>query len=159
MPHPKRAKQSVKRRDDIMAEEKHIVWSDINLDLEDWRDSLTEIYGDASEDFLYEKMCESNEMNFYDERANLNIQLPREIIVIADLGLWNGRFSGYKTIKSGNIRDCLCPECDYSEWYVDKKRRFSVQSNSSRRNKSLSVPHLQKRRFGLSDRKFQRKTV
>ena len=88
-----------------MAEEKHIVWSDINLDLEDWRDSLTEIYGDASEDFLYEKMCESNEMNFYDERANLNIQLPREIIVIADLGLWNGRFSGYKTIKSGNIRD------------------------------------------------------
>lgn len=85
-----------------MAEEKHIVWSDINLDLEDWRDSLTEIYGDASEDFLYEKMCESNEMNFYDERANLNIQLPREIIVIADLGLWNGRFSGYKTIKSGN---------------------------------------------------------
>ena len=110
MPHPKRAKQSVKRRDDIMAEEKHIVWSDINLDLEDWRDSLTEIYGDASEDFLYEKMCESNEMNFYDERANLNIQLPREIIVIADLGLWNGRFSGYKTIKSGNIRDCLCPE-------------------------------------------------
>ena len=53
MPHPKRAKQSVKRRDDIMTEEKHIVWSDINLDLEDWRDSLTEIYGDASEDFLY----------------------------------------------------------------------------------------------------------
>ena len=47
-----------------MAEEKHIVWSDINLDLEDWRDSLTEIYGDESEDFLYEKMCESNEMNF-----------------------------------------------------------------------------------------------
>ena len=36
-----------------MAEEKYIVWSDINLDLEDWRDSLTEIYGDASEDFLY----------------------------------------------------------------------------------------------------------
>ena len=111
-----------------MAEEKHIVWSDINLDLEDWRDSLTEIYGDASEDFLYEKMCESNEMNFYDERANLNIQLPREIIVIADLGLWNGRFSGYKTIKSGNIRDCLCPECDYNEWYVDKKGDFRCRA-------------------------------
>ena len=111
-----------------MAEEKHIVWSDINLDLEDWRDSLTEIYGDASEDFLYEKMCESNEMNFYDERANLNIQLPREIIVIADLGLWNGRFSGYKTIKSGKA---VPYKHSKSEKYLRNDLSFTINEDLS----------------------------
>lgn len=107
-----------------MADDKHIVWSDIDLDIEDWRESLTEIYGDASEDFLYEMMYEGNAMNFYDERAKLDIQLPREIIIIADLGLWNGRHSGYKMIESGNIRDCLSSDCEYKEWYVDKKGDF-----------------------------------
>ena len=36
------------------------------------------------------------------------------------MGLWNGRFQGYKTIESGNIRDCLYSDTDYTEWYVDK---------------------------------------
>jgi hypothetical protein len=39
---------------------------------------------------------------------------------VADLGLWNGRRMGYKEIASGNIRDCLYSDTDYSTWYVDK---------------------------------------
>ena len=39
---------------------------------------------------------------------------------IGDLGLWNGRRSGYKMIDSGNIKDCLFSDTDYTEWYVDK---------------------------------------
>ena len=54
-----------------------------------------------------------------DERGNLNIQLDEDIIVIADIGRWNGRVSGYKMIESGNIKDCLSTECDMAEWYVD----------------------------------------
>ncbi|MGE4353904.1 MAG: hypothetical protein AB7D36_07465, partial [Oscillospiraceae bacterium] len=52
-------------------------------------------------------MHEINGEYLSDERMNLNIQLPRSIIIIADLGLLNGRFSAYKMIGSGNIRDCL----------------------------------------------------
>ena len=36
------------------------------------------------------------------------------------LGRWNGRVSGYKMIDSGNIKDCLYSDTDYTEWYVDK---------------------------------------
>ena len=40
--------------------------------------------------------------------------------MIGDLGLWYGRRSGYKEIESGNIRDCLYADTDYSTWYVDR---------------------------------------
>ena len=53
-------------------------------------------------------------------RVNLDIQLGGPILVIGDLGLWHGRRSGYKEIRSGNIRDCLYADTDYSTWYVDK---------------------------------------
>lgn len=103
-----------------MAQFKHIIWSDINLDLEDWRESLEEEYPLYSNDQLYEKMHEINAEYLSDERANLNIQLSRPILVIADLGLWNGRRSGYREITSGKISDCLYSDMDYNEWYIDK---------------------------------------
>ena len=43
----------------------------------------------------------------YYERVNLDIHLNENILIIADIGRWNGRFSGYKEISSGNIKDCL----------------------------------------------------
>ena len=99
---------------------RHIIWSDISLDLDDWRESLEELYPGYSDDELYDIMVKSNAENLYDERVNLNIQLSQPIIVIGDLGRWNGRVSGYKMIDSGNIKDCLYSDTDYNEWYVDK---------------------------------------
>ena len=78
----------------------------------------------AGEDELYRIMCETNAEYLSDERVNLNIQLSQPILVIADLGLWNGRRMGYKEIPSGNIRDCLSGGYDYTTWYVDKKGDF-----------------------------------
>ena len=49
-----------------------------------------------------------------------NIQLSRPILLIADIGRWDGRYPGYAEIKSGNIRDCLYSEMDDSTWYVDR---------------------------------------
>lgn len=77
-------------------------------------------YPGYSDDELYDIMVKSNAENLYDERVNLNIQLSQPIIVIGDLGRWNGRVSGYKMIDSGNIKDCLYSDTDYTEWYVDK---------------------------------------
>lgn len=103
-----------------MKETDHLIWSDYYLDLEDWRESLEEEYPGYSDDELYDKMVSSNNENLFDEQLNLNIQLSRPIIVIADLGRWNGRVSGYKEIMSGNIQDCLSSDTDYTTWYVDK---------------------------------------
>ena len=103
-----------------MKEDRHIIWSNYDLDYEDWRDDLEAEYPELTEDERIALMYEINGDYLDDERVNLNIQLSQPIIVIGDLGLWYGRRSGYKEIESGNIRDCLYADTDYSTWYVDK---------------------------------------
>lgn len=103
-----------------MKEKEHIIWSNYYLDYDDWKDDLEEQYPDLSEEERIFLMYEINNNYLSDERMNLNVQLDRPILVIADLGLWNGRRSGYKEIESGNIRDCLYADADYSTWYVDR---------------------------------------
>ena len=104
-----------------MNDSRHVIWTNYNLDFDDWKDDLEEYYPELSEAELYEKMYEVNNDYLDDERANLNIRLARPILVIADIGRWNGRFSGYAVIQSGNIRDCLYTDMDYATWYVDTK--------------------------------------
>ena len=103
-----------------MKEGRHIIWSNYDLDYEDWRDDLEAEYPELTEDQRIALMYEINGDYLDDERVNLNIQLSQPILVIGDLGLWYGRRSGYKEIESGNIRDCLYADTDYSTWYVDR---------------------------------------
>lgn len=107
--------------------DRHIIWSDVSLDPDDWRDGYkdfleaNELDGDPNnEDELYQWMVETNADYLDDERMNLNIQLSQPIIVVGDLGLWHGRVMGYRMIDSGNIKDCLFSDTDMTEWYVDK---------------------------------------
>ena len=90
-----------------MTEQKHLIWSNFDLDYEDWRTDLEEQYPELTEDERMMLMYDINNGYLDDERANLNIQLDQPILIIADLGLWTGRHMGYKEITSGNIRDCL----------------------------------------------------
>ena len=95
-----------------MTEQRHLIWSNYDLDYEDWRDDLEEDHPELTEDERMALMYEINNRYLDDERVNLNIQLDQPILVIADLGLWNGRRTGYQEISSGNIRDCLYSERD-----------------------------------------------
>ena len=59
---------------------KHIIWSNMNLDIEDWRDYYQEYleYNGFDErhnndDDLYKWMMETNDEYLADERCNLNI--------------------------------------------------------------------------------------
>lgn len=108
-----------------MKDGRHIIWSN-DIDYDDWREDLEEQYPDLTEAERIELMYELNSDYLDDERSNLDIQLSRPILVVGDLGLWNGRHMGYKEIPSGNIRDCLYSErdMDYSTWYVDKNGDF-----------------------------------
>lgn len=55
---------------------------------------------------------------FDDERGNLDsVDEGGGLIAIADVGRWNGRFSGYKEVK--NLADVLYSDCDYERVYVD----------------------------------------
>lgn len=102
------------------ANDRHIIWGDMSLNFEDWKDDLAEQYPELSEEELYQKMYELNAEYLSDERVNLDIQLSQPIIAIGDIGRWNGRVMGYKMIDSGNIKDCLYSDTDCTEWYVDK---------------------------------------
>jgi len=114
----------------VMDDRKHVIWSNFNLDIEDcWRDvyaECAEINGwdyDPDDDYaVYEYMVETISMYLDDERFNLDIEVSQPIIAIADLGLWNGRFSGYKELNGRNIKYCLdtFDSCEYHEWYVDE---------------------------------------
>ena len=103
-----------------MIEDRHIIWSNYDLDYEDWRDDLEAEYPDMSEQERISLMYEINDSYLDDERMNLNVQLPQPILMIADIGRWDGRYTGYGEIKSGNIRDCLYSSLDYATWYVDR---------------------------------------
>lgn len=107
---------------------RHIIWSNLHMDFGAWKDDLIQEYPTYSEDALYEKMVDINNEYLNDERMNLDIQLSRPIIVIADLGLWDGNRSAYKDINSGNIKDCLYSSTDMTEWYVDKNGDFKADA-------------------------------
>lgn len=54
------------------------------------------------------------------ERENLDISVPHPILVIADLGLWNGRRSAYRIIGR-NVRDIFTVTCgDAVEFWADQ---------------------------------------
>lgn len=113
-----------------MSCDKHIIWSNLNLDIEDgWREAyadcieINEWDEDPNDEYaIYQYMVETNGMYLDDERFNLDIDISQPIIAIADLGLWNGRVSGYKELNSSNLSDCLntFDSCEYHEWYVDE---------------------------------------
>lgn len=92
----------------------HLIWSNYDIDYEDWRDDLEAEHPDMTEDERISLMYDINNDYLDDERCNLDIQLSRPILIIGDLGRWNGRVMGYKEIKSGNIKDCLYSDTDYS---------------------------------------------
>lgn len=91
---------------------KHIIWSNIDINEDEW---LNE---DGSQ-MDYESIQDLLSLYIEDERANLDILLDNPILIVASLGLWNGRRSGYKIINSGNIKDILYSDTDYAEWYVE----------------------------------------
>ena len=53
-----------------------------------------------------------------DERQNLNVKTDGRILIIADLGLWNGRHRGYRILGT-KVSDILYEMADYIEWYGD----------------------------------------
>lgn len=105
-------------------------YEDLNLDKfkEDYKDFLEEEnLLDADEDELYELMYEFDRMDFDDLYTQCKTQLENGIVVIADIGRWNGRASGYKVVRSGNVQDILHSDCDYAKWYVDKYKNLRFE--------------------------------
>ena len=105
---------------------KRIIWSNIDMDPEDWRydyeeaAEINEWDEDTSDDDnLWKYMMETNQMYLDDERMNLRKNLDGRILVIADLGLWDGRKQGYKIIGNKLSNILYDEHAEYIEWYSD----------------------------------------
>jgi hypothetical protein len=103
-----------------MEKVKHLIWSS-DVDYEDWRDDMESEYPDLTDEERENLAYELNNEYLDDERCNLNIPLSRPILVIGDLGRWNGRVTGYKELRSKNIKDCLYSDDNYNTWFVDER--------------------------------------
>lgn len=101
----------------------YVIWSAFpNFD--DWKDGILCEEPELTEDQAYERMLEVNGEYLDDERANLGgIRYNEPILVIALLGLWNGKCEGYAQVRSGKVADCLYSRYD-PEWYVTSDGEF-----------------------------------
>lgn len=106
---------------------KRIIWSNIDVDFDEWKKDLIEYqkenkYDDAEnvlDSEVHSFISESLENALEDERHNLNIKTEGRILVIADIGRWNGRVPGYK-ILGRNVSDILWDnDADHIEWFSD----------------------------------------
>ena len=98
---------------------KHIIWSNRDLNIEDWKDFLEEEHPEVDDEYeQYELVANLNAQYLDDEYANLNKPTDGRILVIADLGLWHGRRQGYK-ILNRNVNNIFSTGEDYTEWYSD----------------------------------------
>lgn len=106
----------------VTGDTRHLIWSYWSAWDDKWKKEVEQEHPELSESEIYELMHDDNNLNLEADRENLDIQFSQPIILIADIGRWNGRFKGYKMIDSGNIKDCLCSyEEGVAEWYVDDK--------------------------------------
>ena len=113
---------------------KNTIWQNYSLDYEDWRVDLEAYYPDedgCDDTWREQYMWHLNECYLEDEIANLDIKTDDgDIIILADIGLWNGRRSGYR-ILNRYVSSCLQFEkdCEYAEWYMEDDDLKSRQSH------------------------------
>ena len=109
--------------------QKHTIWSNLNLNIDDWRDGYKEWLeindiddrDPDDENDIRDWMYETNAEYLMDEELNLDKETDGRILVIADLGLWNGRKQGYKILPYRNLKYILEYRYDYAEFYGDGK--------------------------------------
>lgn len=97
---------------------KHMIWSNDVDDIKAIAGELRSDNPDLTEDDAWSDAIDLNGDYLSDELANLKVEVG-DILVIADLGLWNGRTKAHKTIRKylSNAYDVTCGDC--ITWYVE----------------------------------------
>lgn len=105
-----------------------------DISSEDFKEMLRDSV--ASEDvssMSYDELCSRMSEYLDDEHervcADLNVQFNMPILVIADLGLWNGRRRGSALVRSGRLSDCFYSNCDCATWYVDGRKNLRCDAS------------------------------
>jgi len=93
---------------------------DTNMIVEDYC-NCNDIDINNLSDFAKDNIINNDIESWYDaEKLNLDIQLDDDVLAIADLGLWNGRTSGYKLLGN-NLNEILNVNGDVIEIYAENR--------------------------------------
>lgn len=97
------------------------IWNS-NVNLDDYEDYIQEEHPEAmwDDDFKRELIEDLNLTYLDDEKCNLNKPLENKIIIIADLGFWDGRRLGYKIVNSNLNAIFDIGEWEQVHWYYDR---------------------------------------
>ena len=114
-------------------DKKFVIWQDVALmELEDQQSWLADIMAEnpeLSESEAWEYMYEDNNVYFDDEKMNLEgVDLPENIIAIADIGTWRGRRSGYKELGD-DLTEIFTLAQGYAAWYVDQYGNVKLEDH------------------------------
>lgn len=109
---------------------KHAVWmsygmlsiKDLEAEEQAAKEFLSEEYPEIeqTQEAITDEIYDNIDRWYDNERCNLNKELEGSILAIANMGLWNGRRTGYK-ILSNNLKEVLTSSigCDEKEVYFD----------------------------------------
>lgn len=94
------------------------------FDFDKVKNTLAEEWGDKPENIsdedVWEYIYNDIEYRIDEGLRDLNVDTEGEIIAIANMGLWNGRRSGYKILDKNNLKEILyCGSEDYNHLYYD----------------------------------------
>ena len=90
---------------------------------------------DITDSDIQEEIYQDIDFSFDAEKCNLNKELNGRILVIADIGLWDGRRTGYK-ILGNNLNEILTTGigCDEKEIYCDAYNVYAQGYHHDGRN-------------------------
>ena len=105
--------------------EKKIIWTS-EIDVDAWREDIKEWYPSEYEDeeltdeYVYEMATRENNDTLSDViEYEFNKDIGKPIVIIANLGLWNGRRRAWKLLNSTNLKDIFSFCEDRPTWYVE----------------------------------------
>ena len=98
---------------------KNMIWSNNPYVMGGYVDDLMAEDPTMDNDLAWATANSVSEDDLYSAKLDLSIPLG-DLIVIADLGLWNGRKKAYKVIPNATLADAITvAEGDYIDWYVE----------------------------------------
>ena len=90
---------------------KYVIWNSDAVDEEFVKSERAELefeYPDQTDDMWWELAEETNQDYLGNEQMNLSgIEFPKEIIIFAELGLWDGRRQAYRRTHTNRVSDVL----------------------------------------------------
>lgn len=90
---------------------RYVIWNSDAVDEEfvkSERAEMESVYPNQTDDWWWRFAEETNQEYLNCEKANLSgIEFPKEIIIFAELGLWDGRRQAYRRTHTNRVSDIL----------------------------------------------------